>query len=127
LPPAALRGWERLQSRRRQKLAHESIDIELNSFAGIDIHNFPTCLRAQAFDEKLKAREKYKPKLEEEMRELLDAKLDPDLYPHGQSISTGQTQRSLRQSTSRRRPKIPGPMPTRLLSPPLLLKLKANS
>jgi len=123
LPPAALRDWERLQRRRRQKLAHESIDIELNSFAGTDIHNFPTCLRAQAFDEKLKAREKYKPKLEDEMRELLDAKLDPDLHPHGQPILTGQAQRSVRRSTSRRQLKIPGSMPTRLLSLPLLLKL----
>jgi len=101
----------------------ESIDIELNGFAGTDIHNFPTCLRAQAFDDKLKAREKYKPKLEDEMRELLDAKLDPDWHPHGQSIMAGQAQRGLGRSTSRQLLKISEPTPIRLLSLPLLPKL----
>jgi hypothetical protein len=78
-------------------------------FAGTDIHNFETCLRAQAYQEKLKERNKYRPEtLEDEMLNLLAEKLDPEWNLGARSsssddpsISVGQSRRRLRQSTMR--------------------------
>ncbi|KAF5353913.1 hypothetical protein D9756_007135 [Leucocoprinus leucothites] len=110
LSPAALRDWERIQNRRRREVVKDSIDIELSGLAGTDIHNFATCLRAQAYDEKLKTRTNYNPPLEDQMHDLLDEKLSPDWSPGSHSsllmknrsyISAAQRRRGLRQSTIR--------------------------
>ncbi|KAJ3575476.1 hypothetical protein NP233_g1070 [Leucocoprinus birnbaumii] len=114
LPAASLREWETIQRRRRLEVVRDSIDIDLSAFSGSDIHNFATCLRAQAYDDKLKLRQKYQPTLEAEMHELLQEKLSPDWNPKGghplllqkgscYSSSVGSAgRRSLRRSTVQR-------------------------
>ncbi|KXN89026.1 Histone-lysine N-methyltransferase, H3 lysine-9 specific [Leucoagaricus sp. SymC.cos] len=109
MAPSVTREWQRIQNRRRKALAQDSIDIELDKLAGTDIHNFATCLRAQAYEEKLKARMSYKPTLEDDMHKLLLEKQDPEW----ESLATlsfsssripdtpGQARRALRVSTIR--------------------------
>lgn len=53
LQPRHHEEWDRIQAQRRLDLAKESHDIEI--WATLDIYNTNTRLRAQAYDEKLKA------------------------------------------------------------------------
>lgn len=75
MPPAHLRDWCKAQRRERAKIAKESLDVELEPLARTDIHNHETRLRAQAYGEKLAARRKFSPELEEQMEKLLAQKL----------------------------------------------------
>lgn len=113
MPPQHLREWQSKQKRHRKDLVQDSIDIDLTPLSGTDLHNTETRLRAQAYAEKLEARRKYDPKLEEQMAELLMDKLgpgwesqEPETSPPSATDATpARTARGLRLSTVRQHQK----------------------
>ncbi|KAF5381719.1 hypothetical protein D9615_005625 [Tricholomella constricta] len=72
LHPDDIRDWKRKQTMRRNRLAHESLDIDI--WATTDIHNTATRLRVQAYEEKLRASVRQPINLREEMDRLLAEK-----------------------------------------------------
>ncbi|KAF9450842.1 SET domain-containing protein [Macrolepiota fuliginosa MF-IS2] len=103
--PSQMRDWRRMRKRQRAEIIQDSLDVELEPLSRTDIHNYETRLHAQAYKEKLEARRRYSPKLEEQMAGLLAEKLDPEWNPQpGSQVSSGlgiPSARGLRLSTIR--------------------------
>jgi histone-lysine N-methyltransferase SUV39H len=97
------KGWRHIQTQRRDVIFKDSIDIELDAFSGVGLHNDGTRLRAQAYQKKLALRRRYSPKLEEQMAELLAEKLGPstDLDDRPSPTSARPAGRRLRLSIDR--------------------------
>jgi histone-lysine N-methyltransferase SUV39H len=101
LHPEDTKKWARRETKRRNSLANDSLDIEL--WGTLDIHNTATRLRAQAYEEKLKKRNESPINHAQKMAKLLADKL-PHTYG-GPRVSTvpstqpGPSLRSRRQTT----------------------------
>ncbi|GLB41257.1 putative set domain-containing protein [Lyophyllum shimeji] len=86
-----IKQWKRQQTARRNKLAQESLDIDL--WDSLDIHNTATYLRQQAYEEKLRIRLRnpvqYRQKMEKLLAKRRGVTEDPDA-PKPSSTRSGR-------------------------------------